>query len=59
MRPEDTSCPDCEGRGWVRLPISDHWASGARDDCPRCDGTGQDPDHAGDEVDGDQDTPWW
>ena len=42
MRDEPTvACPDCDGRGWVRLPTADHWASGAIDDCVLCDGSGQ------------------
>ena len=35
------ACPDCAGQGWVRLPVTDHWSSGAIDDCPLCDGTGR------------------
>jgi predicted nucleic acid-binding Zn ribbon protein len=32
------ACPECDGKGWVRLPVSDHWSSGAINDCPLCDG---------------------
>ena len=38
---EPTVCPECDGQGWVRLPVTDHWSSGAIDDCVLCDGSGE------------------
>ena len=33
-------CVACKGRGWIRLPVSSHWSSGAIDDCMECMGVG-------------------
>lgn len=35
-----TTCPECEGKGWIYITSYEEGEDGFNNDCPTCDGKG-------------------